>query len=178
MPKTAFIVLAIIAISGFSGCVLPLPSSMWCDGCKWPGPTINQVAKTWVGYTSDNTMFFRVELFPNGTGRCAHLHLSDAGRYGDVVKEYWITNWKLEGGRISFVLLPASTSSWPIYLKGTSSYSTMCLEVGCPDGSWSRELVLRPEMNFLVPNRETKQALGSMAQQDSPPAVRSSKTTP
>lgn len=182
MAKPPFIVLTLIAISGLCGCVPPLPSSLWCDGCKWPGPTINQVAKTWVGYTEGETTFFRLELFPNGTGRCANIFHSGTARYGNKVETYWITSWKLEGCCVLFDLVPTSTGSWPIYLKGTTSSSSMDLEVGYPKGSWSRKLVLRPEINFFISNRDTKQALSRMAQPparpNSPPTGRSSKPTP
>ncbi|MBT3375121.1 MAG: hypothetical protein HN742_31120 [Lentisphaerae bacterium] len=153
------------AITGLSGCVLPLPSSTWCDGCWARPPTIQDVAKTWVGYTGDELAFFRLELMTNGTGRCASVHLPDTVPYQYGVNAYRVTRWRLKDFQVTLDLEPASTNSEPIYLKGSTSGHTMNMEVGSTALGWSRELVLRLEDNFTIPNRDTKRAIEEMARQ-------------
>ena len=118
-----------------AGCVKTLPAWLQCGGSKLArAPTVQEVAKTWVGYTGDELMFVRLELHTNGTGRCAHVYLPDTCLHECGVKEYWISRWELKNWYISFHIEPATTNSWPIYLKGTSSGHIMELEVGGPDG--------------------------------------------
>lgn len=169
MKRSIKVILVLPVAAILTGCVFPLPSSLWCDGSKAGPPTVEQVANTWVGYTNDELMFFRLELNTNGSGRCAFVHLPDTCLYEYGVKKYSIRKWGLDSGRIEFELQPTSTKDWPIYLKGMASGHMMHLEVGAPDGSWSRKLVMRPEGNFLVPNRDTKEAMDGIAQPEVTP---------
>lgn len=156
--------LLLMATLGLSGCVLPLPSSMWCDGCRVSPPTVHDVGKTWLGYTGDELAFFRLELLTNGTGWCASVHLPDTVLYEYGVNAYRVTRWSLNDFQITFDLEPTSTNSEPIYLKGRTSGHTMDLEVGGTTPNWSRDLVLRPEENFMIPHRDTRLAIEEMAQ--------------
>lgn len=126
--------------------------------------TIEDVAKTWVGYAEDELMFVRLELGTNGYGCCAVAYNPQTILYDVGVMTYRVKQWHLDGSRLTFEVEPASTNAGPIYLKGRASGYTLDLEIGGPKGSWSRKFVVRPEAAFLIPIRDTKEAIKSMAQ--------------
>ena len=148
-----------------SGCAMLSP------GNKRPSPpTVDHVAGLWCGYTGDELAFYRLELNKDGTGWCASVHLPDTCLYSCGTHQYRIQKWELDQRRISFVITPMTASSEPIYLKGRASSHLLQLEVGGASIKWSRSLVMRPEKNFTIPNRDTIEAI-KKAQQGVAPYV-------
>ena len=137
-----------------SGCAMLPP------GNKRPSPpTVYQVAGVWCGYTGDELDFYRLELKKDGTGWCASIYLPDTSLYSSGVHQYRIQKWELDKRMISFVLTPLTANSEPIFLKGRASSHLLHLEVGGTSLKWSRDLIMRPESNFTIPNRDTKEAI-------------------
>ena len=145
-----------------SGCAMLAPAHK-----RASPPTVDHVAGIWCGYTSDELSFYRLELNKDGTGWCASVHLPDTCLYKYGTHQYRIQKWELDQRRISFVITPMTASSEPIYLKGRASSHLLQLEVGGASNKWSRNLVMRPEKNFKIPNRDTKEAI-IKAQQGGP----------
>jgi hypothetical protein len=82
-----------------------------------------------------------------------------------------ITAYCLDDFNITFDLVPVNGE--PIYLTGHTTGHTMNLEVGGKSLKWKRKLTLRSEKNFLIPNRDTKEAIERTAQPRSAPYPKS-----
>ena len=162
MKVLSIITAAAALLSVTTGCAILTPNYK-----RASSPTVDQVAGIWCGYTSDELAFYRLELNKDGTGWCASVHLPNTCLYKYGTHQYRIQKWELDQRRISFVLTPDTTSSEPIYIKGVASSSLLRLEVGGTSNKWSRNLVMRPEKNFAIPNRDTKEAI-IKAQQGGP----------
>ena len=161
--KPIYIITTLVGLlAATSGCTILSPN------CKKPAPpAMDQVAGVWCGYTGDELDFYRLELNKDGTGWCASAYLPDTILYSYGVHLYRIQKWGLDKRIISFALTPTSTKSEPIYLKGNASSHILRLKVGGTSLKWSRDLVMRPESNFEIPNKDTKEAI-KKAQQSGP----------
>ena len=162
MKVLSIITAAAALLSVTTGCAILTPNFK-----RASSPTVDQVAGIWCGYTSDELAFYRLELNKDGTGWCASVHLPNTCLYKYGTHQYRIQKWELDQRRISFVLTPDTTSSEPIYIKGVASSSLLQLEVGGASIKWSRDLVMRPEKNYTIPNMDTKEAI-KKAQQGGP----------
>jgi hypothetical protein len=122
-------------------------------------PKAADLVGVWIGFTEDELDFYRLDLRQDLTGYCASVSPPDTVLHEQGIDTYRVNSWRLNGWALDIKLAPLGAKAEAIFLRGRYDGFTLQLEVGGTDGTWKRNLVLRPESRLATPNRETKKAI-------------------
>jgi hypothetical protein len=105
---------------------------------------MDDLAGSWVGYTEDTLNAYRLDLRPDGTGRCAYTFT------GEDPSVFTVRRWTLNRSSFEADLEPVATGSEKMQMKGQPYvYDELRLTVsGVPSRSWRRRLTLHRQQKL------------------------------
>jgi hypothetical protein len=118
--------------------------------------TMDDLAGSWVGYTEDTLNAYRLDLRPDGTGRCAYTFR------GEDPSVFMVRRWALNRSSFEADLEPVAPGSEKMQMKGRPYvYDELRLTVsGVPSRSWRRGLTLHRQQKLRRDLELLNRALG------------------
>lgn len=131
------------------------------DQLKTP-PTKSDLAGAWIGCTDECTLFFRLELKPQGIGSVAVLFRDEAP---DI---YRIERWELRDAALSLKVEGVTEDAEPIAVAvARADFKVLEIRVTSRTNGWVRTVTLFKEADFREKAERTRQALSAVERQNS-----------
>ncbi|HEV8579129.1 MAG TPA: hypothetical protein VGX68_08600 [Thermoanaerobaculia bacterium] len=115
---------------------------------NWRPPSREEVAQVWIGWSTDELYFLRLELFPNGEGLGCYVFLEEKPEV------FRIASWRYDAGRIKIYPVSPAKPSWVVPLEG--SIIGLPMKLSATGRDWKLSFLLRREADYEDKIRQLK----------------------